>query len=182
MSARNALPRRRRALPSTLAALAVLVLAALGSVAAFQVASGRDRTVLGDASDVAARLRDHDWTDVGVLVAGVVLAAAGLLLLLAGLLPARRSLVQLADVDAHTVTGITRGGLTRDLAAVAVGVDGIGSARVRLRRGRARVTARSPLRDVSGMSEAVESAVGERLSVLAPVRPIAVRAVVRGSG
>jgi hypothetical protein len=58
-------------------------------------------------------------------------------------------------------------------------VDGIASARVKVRRRRARVYAASSLRDIQGLSAQVETAVTERLTVLAPLQPLRVRVSVR---
>lgn len=174
MSKRAQLPRRRRSGLASLVALIIVVACVLAAVAAVQIAQGRDRTVLGSVSWVAERLRTRDWSDVGVLIAGVALAAVGLVLLLAGLVPARRPFVRLVDPDAHTISGVTRAGLARELGALASRVDGVADAKATVGRSRVRVAARCALRDHTGVREAVEAAVGERVTALRPQRPLTV--------
>ena len=182
MSKRAQLPRRRRSGLASFVGLVIVALCVLGAIAAIQIAQDHDRTVLGEASWVAERLRTRDWSDVGVLVAGIVCAALGFLLLLAGLFPARRPFVRLVDPDEHTIAGITRAGLVRDLSAVAAGVDGVSSARAKVGRKRVRVTVRSALRDSSGLREAVHEAVRQRVESLQPERPLSVATRVRAGG
>jgi hypothetical protein len=58
-------------------------------------------------------------------------------------------------------------------------VDGIASAKVKVRRRRARVYATSSLRDIAGLTAQVETAVTDRLTTLGPLRPLRVRVSVR---
>ena len=74
---------------------------------------------------------------------------------------------------------MTRAGLRRHLADAATTVDGIASAKVKVRRRRARVYATSSLRNIEGLADQVETAVTERLAALAPLRPLRVRVSVR---
>jgi hypothetical protein len=169
------LPRGRRSPTAALVALVVVVVCVLVAVAAIQLKAGHDHTVLGHVGAVAARLRTHGWHDVIVLVVGIVAAALGLVLLLTGLLPGRRALVAMTAPDEHTVAGIARGGLVRDLAAIGARVDGVASCRVRLGRAHVRAKVRSALRDRAGLRDAVRAALTDRLTELAPLRAYDVR-------
>lgn len=178
---RQQLFRGRRTVLATVVGLVVVALAVLGAVAALQIHAGHDATVLGHVSAIATRLREHTWTDPAVLVTGIVCAALGLVLLLAGLLPARRPLLRLSDLEAHTISGISRTGLVRDLTAVAASVDGVTRARVRLRRRHVVVRARSPLRDRRGLADDVDAAIVGRLESLAPAVPLRVSTSIAGA-
>lgn len=182
MSKRAQLPRPRRSGLASLVALLVLVGCVLVAIAAVQIAQDRDRTVLGSVSWVAERLRTRDWSDVGVLIAGVGLGVVGVLLLVAGLVPARRPFVRLVDPDPHTIAGVTRGGLARELGALASAVDGVASAKATVKRRRVRVDAQCALRDDTGVQEAIETAVRDRLAALQPQRPLTVTARLRKAG
>ena len=58
-------------------------------------------------------------------------------------------------------------------------MDGIASAKVRVRGRRVRVYASSSLRDTEGLAAQVEAAVTERISALSPLRPLRVGVTVR---
>ncbi len=179
MSRRAALPRGRRAVASTVVAVLVIAAAVLSAITAVQLWSGRDRTALGDVARYAHQLHGVRWSDVGVLVAGIVLAALGALVLLAGLVPARPTLLGLADPDEQTRAGITRGGLRADMVATALAVDGIVQAKASIGRRRIRIVAATPFTDREGLADAVRSAAQRRVDTLQPVQRLAVRARLR---
>ena len=89
-------------------------------------------------------------------------------------------MLRLADPQDSTIVGIERGGLVRDLTAVAAAVDGVTSAKVKLKGRRARVRARSALREGDDLTGAVQAAITERVDSLEPVKPIRVRTRVEG--
>ena len=111
-------------------------------------------------------LQQTTWSSPVVLVAGIVLAAIGVVLLLAALLPPSRHVVELVSPREGVATAITPGGLRRTLAAAAVGVDGVTEAGTRLGRRRIRVDAITRLRRTDGLSDAAAAAVQRRLQVL----------------
>jgi Family of unknown function (DUF6286) len=119
------------------------------------------------------------WDDQRSLVAAAVACALGLLLIGYAVLPGRFRVVPVDSQDPLSVTAVTRAGLRRYLAGAATTVDGIASAKVRVRRRRVRVYATSSLRDTAGLAAQVEAAVTERISALSPLRPLRVRATVR---
>ena len=123
---------------------------------------------------------DTHWDDPAAIATAAIACLLGVLLIALALVPGRPRLIALTSHDPHTVIGITRTGLRRHLAAAATGIDGIARARVSLGRRRVRVKAASPLRDARGLSPQVHQAVTGRLEDLAPLRPLRVRATVRG--
>jgi Family of unknown function (DUF6286) len=119
------------------------------------------------------------WDDPATLITAAVACLLGLLLLALALTPGRPRLIALASEDPQTVTGITRAGLRRHLATVAVGVDGVSRARVRLGRRRVQVKAATPLRDARELPGQVTQALTTRLEELRPLRPVRVHVNVR---
>ena len=170
--------RPRRVLPAVVVAA---VLAAAAILAAIEVISTLvDRPVHVLPAGWLARVgRDVHWDDPAPLAVAAVACALGIVLIVLALAPGRSRMIALTAGDPQTVTGITRAGLRRYLAAAAMSVDGIARARVQLGRRRVRVRAASPLRDARGLSGQVEQAVTARLDELAPLRPRRVRVTVR---
>jgi hypothetical protein len=175
------LMRGRRSGVSSVVALVIVVLTALGAVAAIQIKLGHRTTVLGHVTTVTHRLHGHDWTNVAVLTTGIVLAVLGLLILLAGLLPARRSMLRLSEQEPNTIFAISRSGLARDLTAVATRVDGVESARVRVRRRRVKVKAASAMRDTDGLADSLRTALEKRVEAFGPSKGLRIRARITGS-
>jgi Family of unknown function (DUF6286) len=170
--------RPRRVLPAVVAAA---VLAAASILAATEVIStlvNRPAHVL-PVEWLARAGRDVHWDDPAALATAAVACALGIVLIALALAPGRSRMIALTSGDPQTVTGITRAGLRRYLAAAATRVDGIARARVRLGRRRVRVKAASPLRDARGLSGQVEQAVTACLEELAPLRPRRLRVAVR---
>ncbi|MFC4535047.1 DUF6286 domain-containing protein [Sphaerisporangium dianthi] len=172
--------RSHRTLPATLVAILIAAAAVVTLVGAVAAGAGA-RTRLPTLSWLAPLGRAR-WDDPATLTTAAVACLLGLLLLIAALTPGRARLVALASEDPQTVTGITRAGLRRHLAAVAAAVDGVSRARVRLRRHRAEVTVATPLRDPEGLPGQVGQAVEDRLTELRPLRPMRVRVAVRRKG
>lgn len=114
------------------------------------------------------------WDDPRSLVASGVACVLGLLLICYAVLPGRLRVVPVDSQHPWSVIAVTRGGLRRHLAGAAAGVDGIASAKVRVRGRRVRVYASSSLRDTEGLAAQVETSVTERISALSPLRPLRV--------
>ncbi|MBW8483801.1 DUF6286 domain-containing protein [Actinomadura parmotrematis] len=109
----------------------------------------------------------NDWR--AYTMAGVVIAA-GLLFLLAGLLPGRPRLVPLHGDDPNLLIGITKGGLKHAASAAAEEVDGVtGVAGVKLKRRAMVVTVRTALREPGDLDRRVAAAVQRRVDELGPV-------------
>lgn len=169
--------RPRRALPAIV--VSALLAAATGLIAAYLISKyvGHQVHVLPKGLFQAGH--EFHWDDPRPLVASGVACALGLLLISLALLPGRFRVVPVASQDPHSVAAMTRAGLRRYLADAASTVDGIASAKVKVRRRRVRVYAASSLRDTEGLAAQVETAVTERLDVLSPLRPLRVRVSVR---
>jgi hypothetical protein len=158
--------RPRRVLPSILAAS--LLTAAGGSTAVQVVSSRLGHPVL--RPEITRRLHTLTWGDPAPVATGGGLALAGLLLLLAALLPGRTRTAPLAGDDPRFVTGLGRSSLRAALQATVMDVPGVDSATVRLR---GRLRPRAEVRVVSGfpdLGDQVAEAVRDRLAELDPVR------------
>jgi Family of unknown function (DUF6286) len=169
--------RPRRALPAIV--VAALLAAATGLIAAYLISKyvGHQVHVLP-----SALFRDGHtlhWNDQRPLVLAAIACALGLLLIGDAVLPGRFRVVPVDSQDPLTVAAVTRAGLRRYLAGAATTVDGIASAKVRVRHRRVRVWATSSLRDTAGLAAQVETAVNERISALSPLRPLRVRVTVQ---
>ncbi|MEU5877657.1 DUF6286 domain-containing protein [Spirillospora sp. NPDC047279] len=119
------------------------------------------------AEDVARLSRRLTWRDAGVLATGAGLAGTGLLLLLAAL-PGRARLVALRGTGGRSAAGVARSALQRSLTAAALGVPGVGKAKVRLRgrlrrRRRVVVWASTRYRNPANLSDLVRTAVTAHL-------------------
>jgi Family of unknown function (DUF6286) len=169
--------RPRRALPAIV--VSALLAAATGLIAAYLISKyvGHQVHVLPRGLFQAGH--QLHWDDPRPLVASGVACVLGLLLIGLALRPGRYRVVPVASQDPYSVAAMTRAGLRRYLADAATTVDGIASAKVKVRRRRARVYAASSLRDVEGLADQVETAVNDRLTVLAPLQPLRARVTVR---
>jgi len=162
--------RPRRVLPSILAASLLTV---VGGSAAGQVISSRLGHPVLRPEGTARLARTLSWNDPVPMAAGGGLALAGLLLVLAAVLPGRTRTAPLAGDDPRFITGLGRSSLRADLRATALDVPGVDAATVRLRgrlRPRVEVRATSGFSDPGDLAEQVADAVRDRLTDLGPVR------------
>jgi len=125
------------------------------------------------------------WDATVVRVWSAILIVIGALILIAELKPSRVTRLGLRSEDDATDAAVTRRGLAGTLRAAAIGVDGISSATVKVRRGRARVLAASAARGqeaASALTEPVTQALRSRLDDLDLRRPLRlqVNVVTRG--
>ena len=167
------MPRRRRGTLASFVALVGLVVFAAGAVFGIYAAVEKSAWLV-DADTISKWARRTTLGDTVALVVGVVAAVVGLLLLLAALLPPRRGLVELAENNTRIAAGLTRSSLARTLAAAAIGVDGIASAKVGGRR-TLTVRATTSLRRTDGLVDRVRSVVEDRLAQLQPAHASSVR-------
>jgi hypothetical protein len=152
--------RPRRAIPAALLALALLAICAAVVWSLIQRLTGAREFIY--FHEIAARLHIIAWDDSQVLIAGAVTAPAGLVLLALAVWPGRAVMVPLAGAE-DFAAGVDRRGLRGALRDAAQSVEGVRSARVRLRRNRVRVTARTGYARTASLAEAVSAAVGERI-------------------
>nr|WP_221332979.1 DUF6286 domain-containing protein [Nocardia transvalensis] len=145
-----------------MALLAVCVVVALSLV---HKLTGARQIVSYDG--VADRLHTLTWGSSWVAVAGVAAGAAGLALLALAILPGRPVVVPLAADDEITA-GVLRRGLRHALRDAAQSVDGVSSARIRLRRRTVRVTARTARAHPADLPDLIRTATDERLTRIGP--------------
>ena len=173
MSADVRMPRRRRGTAASVTALVGLLVFAAGAVFALYAAIEKSAWLV-DAAAVSRWARDLTLGGTVALVAGIVATVVGLLLLLTAVVPAPRGLVELAENNTGIAAGLRRSSLARTLAAAAVGVDGISSAKVGGRRVLT-VRATTSLRMTDGLADRVQDVVERRLAHLEPAKPLRVR-------
>ncbi|MFI0367682.1 DUF6286 domain-containing protein [Actinomadura sp. 1N219] len=165
--------RSRRVRPAMLFAL---LLTAAGALTAIEVISALfDRPARVFPYDWA---KDAAWDDWYALAIFGALALAGLLCLLAALLPGKSRIVPLHGRDPSVMMGVSRRGLKGAVAAAAEDAPGVSRVRrVRLRRRRVKVVAETPVHEPEGLDEGVADAVRERLDRLEPLpaRRVSVR-------
>jgi uncharacterized protein DUF6286 len=109
------------------------------------------------------------WDAFVVRIWSGILIAFGLLLVALELKPRRATRLPLRSADDATDAAVTRRGLAGMLRMAATGVDGISSATVKVRRGRARITAASAARGrpaAAALTEPVTQALRNRLDGL----------------
>jgi uncharacterized protein DUF6286 len=170
--------RSRRTIAATIVAVVLAALAILAAVEVISRLADHPARVL-PVDRLTELGRDTRWDDPLALAVSGVVAAVGLLLLLIAVLPGRSPVVPLAVAAPDLVAGITPRALRRDAAAAAREVAGVTRASATLHGRRLRVRADTLLRDPGDLAERVRQAVTARLDLLAPVRPVRVRASVR---
>ncbi|HVV07742.1 DUF6286 domain-containing protein [Amycolatopsis sp.] len=168
--------RPRRSLAATLVALVGLALCALVATSAIQLLV-HQKPVL-DYHAAATRLHDLHWNELPVVIAGAVLAALGLVLLLTAVLPGRALVLPLqggGGTSAPLDSGAARRGMTNTLRAAAESIDGVGSAKLKL--GRRKLKARITPDRLAGdeLGRQVTAALDEQLDRIAPARRPATR-------
>jgi hypothetical protein len=173
--------RPRRVLPASLAASLLTVVGA--SVAIQVISTSLGHPVLRPEITVGL-LHTLNWSDPALMAAGGGTALAGLLFLLAAVLPGRTGTAPLAGDDPRFVTGLGRSSLRAALHATVLAVPGVDAATVRLRgrlRPRAEIRAVTGFLNAGNLGEQVAQAVRDRLDDLRPVRipEVAVRVTER---
>ncbi|WP_280267553.1 DUF6286 domain-containing protein [Nocardia wallacei] len=157
--------RPSRAVPAAAVALALLAVCAVAVLSLVQRLTGAREFVSYDA--VVNRLHEIAWESPWVAVASGGAVLAGLLLLALAVLPGRPVVVPLTADDEITA-GVLRRGLHAALRDAALSVEGVHSARVRLRRKTVRVTARTGHAHPADLPDAVCAAVDERITRIGP--------------
>jgi hypothetical protein len=152
----------RRTVPALVAGLILLAACVLVAVSCVQTIAGAPPALSFAALGRAAT--SLTLGDPRVLAAGGLLVLLGAVLLLCAVLPGTPQVFSLAAHEGGAAAGVSRHGLARDLAARARRTDGITAARVDLGARTVRVTARTPLRDHSGLAERVRAAIDARLA------------------
>jgi len=167
----NRLP--RRTVPALVAGLVLLAACVLVAVSCVQTIAGARPALPFDA--LGRALSALTLGDPRVLAAGGLLVLLGAVLLLCAVLPGTPQVFSLATHEGGAAAGVIRHGLARDLAERARRTDGITAARVDLGTRTVRVTARTPLRDQSGLAERVRAGIDARLAEVELARDPLVR-------
>lgn len=160
--------RPRRSLPATLLALVLLAAGASVAITAVQLLLGEPPWLSYDRA--AEALHSVRWADTAVLVAGIVVAALGLLLLLCALVPGARTVLPLSADNSAVDSGVSRRSYRDLLAGTAAGVDGVRKVRLRVRARSVEAVVRTDRTNTTGLADAVESALSRRLEQLEPQR------------
>jgi len=161
--------RPRRVFPATMVAVVLLAAMVLIVISCVQILLGQP-PLIGFAT-LAAQGASLHWADVAVLVAGGVLAALGVVLLVCAWSPGKPSVLPLASSGGRSSAGATRHSLRRAVIDAAGRVDGVSHATATITASRVRATVSTPLRDRGDLAERVETAVGEQLTTIALDRP-----------
>lgn len=130
--------------------------------------------------DSAARtLHGLQWTELPLAIAGGVVAALGLVLVLAAVLPGALTILPLRagtdDVDA----GASRRSYRSTLRAAVSTVDGVASAKLKLRKRRVSARVRTDRTRPDGLGDAVRSALTDRIEQIQPAATPKVKVVVK---
>lgn len=163
-----------RALNRLVATLLALALAVGGALVLYEVV----RTALNHShggviaySRLARAMRRNSWNDLGPIIASSVCIAVGLLLLLLGLRrgkPDALTLTPLAE-DVETVT--TRRSLQKAMKRTASETEGVSSAKVKVGRRKAKVSATSPLRRGEGLDDRIRERLEAQLTATQLAKP-----------
>ncbi|WP_019930506.1 DUF6286 domain-containing protein [Nocardia sp. BMG111209] len=170
--------RPHRAVPAAVLALVLLGMSAAVALTMIPGLTGAPDYLWRDV--VVRILHDISWNDTRVAAAGLAAVSGGVALLALAVLPDRATVLPLAPGDG-IAAGIARSGLYRALGAAAESVEGVHSARIRLRRKKVRVVARAGARSPE-LRRAVREAVDERVTRIAPAPSPRVSARVRRLG
>ncbi|WP_116112383.1 DUF6286 domain-containing protein [Amycolatopsis ruanii] len=165
--------RPRRSVPATLTALVLLAASVLVATCAIQMLTGHQPFLSYDA--VAGTLNRTRWDSVGAAGAGGVLAAFGLVLLLAAVLPGAATVVPLEDDGSGLDSGASRRGLRTTLRAAVEAVDGVRGAKLAVRRRVVTAKVRTDRASGEGLADAVRAALERRIEDISPATRPALR-------
>ncbi|WP_410667962.1 DUF6286 domain-containing protein [Amycolatopsis sp. cmx-4-68] len=155
--------RTRRSTAATLTAVVLLAACAFVAVVAIQRILGETPWV--DYRTVADALHERRWNDTGTAIAGGAAALLGLVLLSAGILPGKPTILPL---DGEPASGASRHSYRNTLRAAASTVDGVGRAQLKLKRRRATVKVTTGRTNTDGLADAVRDAISRRLDQIGP--------------
>lgn len=178
----TAAPRRldRRPARSVPVILLALALLAAGGLAAWLLGT---LLVDGDwpasAADGVRRVGASRLDSPAVIAVAVVLAVAGLAMLLAALVPGTPGRARVLDGEIPGRTAVSHRDLARRVRLRIERVDGVHSARTRVARGRVDVLARTVVDDPETVLEAARAAAEQSVAELRPTTPFRTRVRIR---
>ncbi|MFB6555026.1 DUF6286 domain-containing protein [Streptomyces sp. NPDC056405] len=161
-----------RRVPAGIVALLLLLVA--GAFLYDVVAVRAGRSALGWRRELARQLADRPLDDTWVLVGAGVAAALGLWLLVLALTPGLRKVLPMRRTRPDVRAGLHRDAAATVLRDRAMEVAGVQSARVRMRRRKARVRALSHFRELDDVRTDLDGALDDAVRGLGLARPPAV--------
>lgn len=169
-----------RRVPAGIVALPLLFLAGVFLYDVVAVRAGR--SALGWRRELARELADRPLDDTWVLVGAGVAAALGLWLLVLALTPGLRKELPMRRTHADVRAGLHRHAATTVLRDRAMEVAGVRSARVRMRRRKARVRAQAHFRELDDVRADLSGVLDDAVRGLGLARPPAVAVRVKRPG
>ncbi|WP_027929049.1 DUF6286 domain-containing protein [Amycolatopsis thermoflava] len=170
--------RPRRCVPATLVALVLLAASVLVTITALQMLLHAHAWI--DYGWAAHALHDLRWADTTVLLAGLIVAAMGVLLVLCAFVPGPRTVLSLAADDTNIDSGASRRSYRSTLRAAAE-VDGVKQVKLKLRDRSVKALVHTERTNTAGLAETVEQAVAHRLDQIAPAPRPAVNTRVKAA-
>ncbi|MFB7087681.1 DUF6286 domain-containing protein [Streptomyces sp. NPDC056296] len=161
-----------RRVPAGIVALLLLLVA--GAFLYDVVAVRAGRSALGWRRELARQLADRPLDDTWVLVGAGVAAALGLWLFVLALTPGLRKVLPMRRTRPDVRAGLHRDAAATVLRDRAMEVAGVQSARVRMRRRKARVRALSHFRELDDVRTDLDGALDDAVRGLGLARPPAV--------
>jgi hypothetical protein len=128
--------------------------------------------------DWAGNASETAYTDRSARILFLLLALAGLALLLLELVRRRPPALQLTDRDGGVEADLDRRGVERWLSTRLSGVEGVAGTKAKITRRAVEVTAQTPQRDVGDLQRRLEGAAQENLDQLGLAQPLRARAKV----
>ncbi|MFF5517136.1 DUF6286 domain-containing protein [Streptomyces coeruleorubidus] len=165
------------------AGIVALLLLGLAGLFLYDIASVRaDRPVMSWRRELARQLADRPLDDIWVLIGAGVAAALGLWLLVLAVTPGLRDVLPMRRTHADVRAGLDRDAAATALRDRAMEVAGVQSARVRVRRRRARVRAMSHFRELDDVEADLDAVLTDAVRGLGLSRPPALSVRVRRPG
>ncbi|GAP50514.1 DUF6286 domain-containing protein [Streptomyces azureus] len=165
------------------AGIVALLLLGLAGLFLYDIASVRaDRPVMSWRRELARQLAERPLDDIWVLIGAGVAAALGLWLLVLAVTPGLRDVLPMRRTHADVRAGLDRDAAATALRDRAMEVAGVQSARVRVRRRRARVRAMSHFRELDDVRTDLDAVLTEAVRGLGLSRPPALSVRVRRPG
>ncbi|MET9775831.1 DUF6286 domain-containing protein [Streptomyces sp. NPDC006367] len=161
-----------RRVPAGVVALLLLVTA--GAFLYDVVAVRAGRPALGWRRELARQLAGRPLDDIWVRIGAGVAAALGLWLLVLALTPGLRKVLPMRRTHPDVHAGLHRNAASAVLRDRAVEVSGVQSARVRMRRRKAKVRAYAHFREVDDVRADLDEVLGDTVRGLGLARPPAV--------
>lgn len=163
--------RPRRSLPATIVALVILAVCVLVIVAVVQSLLGQ--TPFLSLAQLLGVTSSQTWSGVGTVIAAIVLAVLGLILLLAAIRPGTPTVLPLralvdGDGGRGATAGVRRNTLAKDLTATARAVPGVTNADVSARLGRITATVGVAAADPAAVPAAVQERLETRIVEIGP--------------